>query len=93
MNKIADKLVEEFSENIDGNEMIYNKTMNTKLCNSCAIHIELFVIYLIINITISRVFIYFYWYLKKKTIFVLILILILKQQFIRYIYKWRISKK
>ena len=66
--------------------MIYNKTMNTKLCNSCAIHIELFVIYLIINISISRVFIYFCWYLKKKTIFVLILILILKQQFIRYIY-------
>ena len=45
-NKIFDKLLEEFSENIDGNEMIYNETLDVislnaiplkvykKLCNS-----------------------------------------------------------
>ena len=36
--KIIDKLVEECSENIDGNEMLYNETFNTiplNLCNGC----------------------------------------------------------
>ena len=47
-NKLVDKLIEECSENIDGNEMLYNKTLyvislNTiplnvyKVCNSCTI--------------------------------------------------------
>ena len=36
-NKIVDKLVEKCNENIDGNEMIYNKTVNAKVCNSCTI--------------------------------------------------------
>ena len=30
-NKIIDKLIEEYSENIDGNEMLYNETLNTTL--------------------------------------------------------------
>ena len=33
-NKLVDKLVEECSENTDENEMIYNGTLNAKLCNS-----------------------------------------------------------
>ena len=49
-NKIVDKLLEECSEYIDGNEKIYNKTsndvpLNAKVCNSCIIYIALFVIF------------------------------------------------
>ena len=76
-NKLVDKLVEECSENIDGNEMLYNETsfvisLNTiplniykKVCNSCAIYIVLFAVFFITNICNSSVFIYFHWYLKK----------------------------
>ena len=46
------KLVEECSENIDGNKMIYNSTFNAiplndyrKICNSCAVHIVLLAIF------------------------------------------------
>ena len=35
--KIADKLAEECSDEIDGNKMIYNTTLNEKACNSCTI--------------------------------------------------------
>ena len=37
--RVIDKLVEECSENIDENEMIYNKTLNDygKVYNSCTI--------------------------------------------------------
>ena len=87
--RIVDKLFEECSEDIDGNEMIYNITFNVtplndykRVCNTRATCIVLSVIFSVINISISSVFIYFYWYLKKTT-FVLSLILILKQQFIR----------
>ena len=65
--KLVDKLVGEYSENNDGNEIIYNYTLNDyeNVCNTCTIYIVLFVIFLIISIKISRVFIYFNWYLKK----------------------------
>ena len=89
--KIVDKLVEECSENIDGSEIIYNGTLNAialddygNVCNSCAIYILSFVIFLITSIIISSAFIYFHWYLKK-IIFVLNLILILKQKFIKFL--------
>ena len=59
--KIFDKLVEECSENIDENKIIYNGTLNA---------IPLFIIFLIISINISSVFIYFHWYLKKDNIYV-----------------------
>ena len=77
--RLIDKLVEECSENIDGNEMLHNKTLNTipldaiplnvykKVCNSCTIYTVLFVILFIISICISSVFIYFHWYLKKNS--------------------------
>ena len=39
-NKLVDQLVEERSENIDGNEIIYNGILNNygNVCNSCAIY-------------------------------------------------------
>ena len=44
--KLADKLVEERSENIDENEMIYTAILNDygNVCNSCTIYILFFVI-------------------------------------------------
>ena len=62
--KLVDKLVEECSENIDENEMYYNCYGN--VCNSCAISISLFVIFLMIRISISSAFVYFHWYIKKS---------------------------
>ena len=66
-NKVVDKLLEKCSEDIDGNEILYNETLNaiplntiplnTKTCNSCTIYIVLFVIFFIISISISSVFI------------------------------------
>ena len=61
--KLVDKLVEECSENIDGNEMTHNDYEN--ICNSCTIYIILFVIAFLIIISISSVFIYFHWYLRR----------------------------
>ena len=50
--RLFDKLVEECSENIDGNKMIYNGTLNViplnnyeKICNSCTVYIVLLVRY------------------------------------------------
>ena len=66
--ELISKLVEECSENIDENEMIYNKTVNDygKVCNSCkVVYIVLIAIFLIISISITSVFIYFHWYFKK----------------------------
>ena len=69
---IIDKLVEERSENIDGNEMLYNETLNPiplnaiplnvykKACSSCMVYIVLFVTFLIRNIFICCIFIYFH---------------------------------
>ena len=70
--KIVISLVEECSENIDENEMIYKETLNVSLsdykCNSCTLYIVLFVIFLVTSIVISAAFIYFYWYSKKNII-------------------------
>ena len=66
--KIVDKLVEEFSGNIDGNEIIYNETLNDckKVCNSCTIYIVLFVIAFLIIIAIGSAYFCNYWYLKNN---------------------------
>ena len=50
--KIVDKLVEECSKNLDGNQMIYNDT-------SCIIYIVLLAIFFMISISISNAFISF----------------------------------
>ena len=73
--RIIDKLIEECRENIDGNKMLYNKTLDViplsiykKLCSSCMVYIVLFLVLLITRIYICCVFIYFYCYLKKDNI-------------------------
>ena len=74
-NKLVDKLVEECSQNIDGNKMLHNETLDViplndykKVCNSCTIYIVLFTVFFITSICISSVFIYFQWYLKKNNV-------------------------
>ena len=69
MQKNDCQLVGKCSENIDENEMIYNKTSNDYKSSSCALYIVLFVVFLVTNIVISSVFIYLYWHLKKLQIF------------------------
>ena len=70
--RIIDKLFEDCSENIDGNEILNNETLKAiplnvykRACNSCTAYIVLFVIFLIKSICICCIFIYFHWYLKK----------------------------
>ena len=74
-NKLVDKLVEECSENIDGNEMLHNETLDVislndhkEVSNSCTIYIVLFSVFFITSICISIVFINFYRYLKKDSV-------------------------
>ena len=56
--KLVGKLVEECSENIDGNEMIHKDFRN--VCNSCQIYLVLLVITFLIIIGISTAFMYFH---------------------------------
>ena len=74
-NKLVDKSVKECSKNIDGNEMLYNDTLDViplnnykKVCNSCTIYMVLFAVFFITTICISSVFINFHWYLKKDNL-------------------------
>ena len=66
--KLVDKLVEECSENIDGNEMVYNATLNDhrRAYNSCTIYIVLLVIFFIISANIKSAYIHCHWYLRKS---------------------------
>ena len=57
---MIDQLVEKCIENIDKNEMIYNRTLNDYKSSSCALYIVLLVLFLVTNIVISSVFIYLY---------------------------------
>ena len=63
--RLVDKLVEEWSENIDGIEIIYDTTLNEKVCDSCTIYIVLFAVAFLIIIGISSAYFYFHWYLKR----------------------------
>ena len=54
------KVVEECNKGINGNEMIYNTTLNENVRNSCRVYIVLFVIAFLIIIGISSALIYFY---------------------------------
>ena len=79
-NKFIYKLVEECSDSIDQNEILYNETLDVlslnkiplnfykKGCDSCTIYIVLFAIFFITSICISSVFIYFHWYFKKDDV-------------------------
>ena len=68
--KIAGSLVEECSENIDENEMIYNETVNDSLsdykCGSCSLYIALFAVFLVTSVIISAVVIYFHCYFESN---------------------------
>ena len=70
--KIIDKLTEECSENINGNEMLYNETLDiisssdNKTSNSCIVYIILFSVFLIISISMA-IYVYFFLYLKNKS--------------------------
>ena len=80
IKRIIDKLVEKDSENIDGNEMLYNETLDVislnaiplnvykKVRGSCTLYIVPFAVFFITSICISSVFIYFHWYFKKENI-------------------------
>ena len=72
--KLVDKLTEECSENIDGNEMIYDYR---NVCNSCTTNIVSFAIAFLILIGISSTFIFIGTY-RRVILILLILILILK---------------
>ena len=76
--KIVDKLVEEFSENVDDSEMIYNVTLNyyENVYGSYTIYAVLFAFAFLITIGISSTFIYFNLCLK---------LCFLKQQFTKHI--------
>ena len=63
---LIEKLVDKCNENINGNELIYNTTLNEKVCNSCTIYIILFATAFLIIITIGSVYIYFCCYLKRS---------------------------
>ena len=62
--RLIDKLFEECSEDINGNEMIHNDTLNNhrKVCSSCTIYIVFLIITSITLMGIDVVFIYFYWH-------------------------------
>ena len=70
--KIIDKLVEECSENIDGNEMLYNETLDiisssdNKTSDSYIAYIVLFSVFFIISIYLT-IYVYFFLYLKNKS--------------------------
>ena len=87
--KLVYKLVEECSENTDGNKIIHNGYLidYENVCNSGTMYIVLFVIAFLIIIGISSAFAY------KEIIVMLRLIPILKQQFIKNINgKYQLNK-
>ena len=66
--RLIDKLVDECSENIDGNKMLYNETFNViplnvykKVCNFCMVYTVLFVAFLITSICIYCALIFFFF--------------------------------
>ena len=77
-NKFADKLVGQCIENIDGNEMFHNETLDVislndykKVCNTCTIYTVLFAVFFITILAVfflAVFFIYFQWYIKNKNL-------------------------
>ena len=58
--ELTDKLVKECSEDINGDEVVYNMTLNNygKVCNSCAIYMVLLVLFFATTIAISDAFLF-----------------------------------
>ena len=100
-NKLVYKLLEECSENIDGNEILYNETSDLNSLNAIPLNTVPLNVYkkvcnsCTIYIVLFGVFfitsicissVFIYFHwYLKKIIFVLSLILVLKQQFIKHI--------
>ena len=93
--RLIGKLVEECSEDANGNEMIHNVTLNDhrKVCNSCTIYIVLLVIALLIIIGINSAFIYFHWHLKRDSTNSITNAYINTETVIYHTYKWEVSNK
>ena len=70
--EIIDKLVEECSENTDGNEMLYNEALDiisscdNKASDSCVVYIILFSVFLIISLYMA-IHVYLFLYLKSRS--------------------------
>ena len=66
--RLIDKLVEECSEDINGNEVIHNVTVidYEKICKSCTLDIVLLVITFLTPMDIDSLYIYFYWHTIKN---------------------------
>ena len=65
---MADKLVEECINVIDGDTM-YNETLTVASSNNCASftpYIVLFIVFLLISSLLGGVFIYYRWYKNRK---------------------------
>ena len=65
--RLIDKLVDECSENIDGNEMTNISLSGYKnVFGSCIIYIVLLAIFLVMSISISSAFVFVFFLLLKK---------------------------
>ena len=87
---MKNKLVEEYSENVDRNETIYNATLNgyERVCNSCTVYIVLLVIVFSIIMGVRSAFFYFHWYLKIGNTYTDTSIN--TETSINYTYKWKL---
>ena len=66
--RLIDKLIEESSEDINGNEMIYHLNLYNyeNICKSCTLYIVSLIITFIIIIDIGSICICFYWHTLKN---------------------------
>ena len=66
--RLLDKVVEKCHEDINGNEIVYNVTLNDRgrVCKSCTMYIILLIIAILIIIDISITFFFFSLALKKR---------------------------
>ena len=77
--KLADKLTEERTENID-EVKIATENKHTNKCSSCILYIVLFSIFFAINIGVSAYCVY-YKYMNRDKKLLLDMIMSIKQQF------------
>ena len=69
--RLADKLVEECTENIEETRLVETTSSedeNKHKCSSCTLYIVLFSIFFTFNVGIGSCFLCLYWYLKKDVI-------------------------